>query len=109
MGPLPSGLPTAPSPAAAREGESTCYYGAEVGKSTGHCEAAVRARWRRSDVIGISVRRTPVASLIALPIAAAPGMTGGSPTPRTPNGPDFDATSNRIVSIGGILSAEGRA
>src|SRR5262249_10946895 len=59
----------------------------------------------RSGLIGSSVRRAPVASWIALPMAAGAGMMGGSPTPRAPNGPDGDGTSTMIVSRSGRSAA----
>src|SRR5690349_20986219 len=47
--------------------------GVAVGAALAGAMVAVRARWSFSAVIGISVRRTPTASLMALPMAAAPG------------------------------------
>ena len=44
---------------------------------------------------------------IALATAAAPGMIGGSPTPRAPSGPSGDATSTITGVMGGICSALG--
>ena len=90
-----------------RDGDGADCVGQMWGDGGGG--VAVMARWSFSAVIGISVRRTPTASRMALPMAAAPGMTGGSPTPRTPNGPDREGISSRIVSIGGTLSDVGRA
>ena len=42
------------------------------------------ARSTRSGVIGMRVRRTPIARAMALATAAAGGTIGTSPTPRTP-------------------------
>src|SRR5262245_18827085 len=47
------------------------------------------------------VSRTPVASSIALAIAAGAGTIGGSPTPRAPNGPCGAGFSTMIVSMFG--------
>src|SRR5208282_3652526 len=46
-----------------------------------------------SAVIGSCSTRAPVALAIALPMAAATGTTGGSPTPFAPNGPCSAGTS----------------
>ena len=59
----------------------------------------------RSGVSGASVSRLPVASAIALAIAAGAGMIGGSPTPRAPNGPAGDGTSTITVSRFGRSAA----
>ena len=59
----------------------------------------------RSGVSGSSVRRTPVASWMALAMAAGAGMMGGSPTPRAPKGPEGDGTSTMMVSILGRSAA----
>jgi len=47
------------------------------------------------------VSRTPVASSIALAIAAGAGTIGGSPTPCAPNGPCGAGFSTMIVSMFG--------
>jgi hypothetical protein len=58
-----------------------------------------------SEVSGVSVSRQPVASSIALAMAAGAGMIGGSPTPRAPKGPAGDGTSTMIVSRFGRSAA----
>src|SRR6266498_1900967 len=58
-----------------------------------------------SGVSGSSSRRRPVASSIALAIAAGAGTIGGSPTPRAPNGPSGAGTSTMIVSMLGRSAA----
>src|SRR2546425_41680 len=50
---------------------------------------------------GSSVSRTPVASSMALAMAAGAGTIGGSPTPRAPKGPCGDGFSTMIVSMFG--------
>lgn len=52
----------------------------------------------RGAVIGSSVSLIPVASAMALATAAAVVITGGSPTPRAPNGPFSLGTSTRMIS-----------
>ena len=59
-------------------------------------------------MIGISVTRRPVAALTAFAMAAATGITGGSPTPRRPYGPDCDGISRITDSMGGIWCEPGR-
>ena len=60
-----------------------------------------------SEVIGISVRFTPTASLIALAIAGAGGIIGGSPIPLAPKGPLFDSDSMKDLLNGGMSKTVG--
>src|SRR6185369_7477001 len=64
-------------------------------------QADAIARAIRSAESGKWVSRTPVASSIALAIAAGAGTIGGSPTPRAPNGPCGAGFSTMIVSMFG--------
>src|SRR5262249_59425563 len=57
------------------------------------------ARAIRSGESGSSVSRTPVASSMALAMAAGAGTIGGSPTPRAPKGPCGAGFSTMIVSM----------
>ena len=60
----------------------------------------------RSGVIGSARTRAPVALAIALPIAAAVGTQGGSPTPFDPHGPALDVgVSIQSVSMEGASNA----
>ncbi len=61
----------------------------------------LRAVQTRNGVIGSSLRRAPVAAVMALAIAAGTPHTGGSPMPLAPNGPSGAGTSTIRVSIGG--------
>src|SRR5882672_6673760 len=63
------------------------------------------ARAIRSGESGRWVSRTPVASSIALAIAAGAGTIGGSPTPRAPKGPCGAGFSTMIVSMFGRSAA----
>lgn len=53
-------------------------------------------------MIGSVLGRRPVAAATALAMAAAP-TTGGSPTPRAPNGPLSEGTSTGILLHNGVL------
>jgi hypothetical protein len=50
-----------------------------------------------------------VASTLALAMTAAPGTTGGSPTPHATRGPSGEGASTITGVIGGTFSAEGSA
>src|SRR5207302_11129111 len=61
-----------------------------------------------SSVNGALVSRIPVASRMALAIAARPGTAGGSPTPRAPWAPCSDGTwISSTSTTSGIRSAVG--
>ena len=55
----------------------------------------------RPAFIGVSRKRMPIASLMALPTAGTGGTIGTSPTPRTPYGCTGFGTSTITVSIFG--------
>ena len=77
-------------------------------------EPSLSARTRiaariRGGVMGSWRMRTPVASAIALAMAAGPQRTEDSPIPLAPNGPSGAGTSTIRVSIGGSADARGMA
>ncbi len=67
------------------------------------------ARRTTGGVIGSACRRMPVAAAIALPMAAAPAMTGASPMPFAPNGPSAAGTSTIVVVRAPTSWIRGRA
>src|SRR5690242_3194684 len=74
-----------------------------------HHGRSATAATKRSGVIGRLSIRAPLASAIALAIAAETGTTGGSPTPFAPNGPRADGTSTSCISTGGTSVDRGSA
>src|SRR6267142_2822171 len=108
------GAPTSPPHFSSRPGKAVARLdqrpamGPEMARrrrGTLDYRCAAIASAMRSGVIGSSVSRTPVASSIALAMAAGAGTIGGSPTPRAPNGPAGDGFSTMMVSMFGSSAA----
>src|ERR1700730_15346942 len=92
------------SPQRAGRGEgAVCFYDPTLPPnfscSSGH---------NRSGLNGTAVKRMPVASASALPIAAATGLSGLSLLELAPIGPSVSVVSAKNTSVRGTSAKEGR-